>query len=69
MICPDISNLGNTFYSPYFYSFATFASMGAGQAGPNNFAAEIWITFEVIIGFIMLGGLISIFSEKLSRRS
>jgi hypothetical protein len=28
-----------------------------------------WVMLEVILGYIMLGGLISIFANKLARRS
>ena len=30
--------------------------------------AAMWVTVEVILGYIMLGGLITIFASKLSRR-
>jgi hypothetical protein len=29
----------------------------------------MWVMAEVIIGYVMLGGLISIFANKLARRS
>jgi len=36
---------------------------------PKTNAAAWWVMAEVITGYVMLGGLISIFANKLARRS
>lgn len=55
-------------FTPYYFSIVTFTTLGFGDVLPKNLAGEIWLTIEVIIGYIMLGGLISIFSSKIARR-
>jgi len=52
-----------------YYSVVTFTTLGFGDIVPRTSEAAIWVMIEVIIGYIMLGGLISIFSTKLARRS
>jgi hypothetical protein len=52
-----------------YYSMVTFTTLGFGDVAPKTHLAAILITSEVITGYIMLGGLISIFSNKLAQRS
>ena len=59
----------STWFTPYYFSIVTFTTLGFGDVTPQNLAGEIWITLEVILGYIMLGGLISILAHKLARRS
>jgi len=58
-----------TWFTPYYFSIVTFTTLGFGDVTPFNLAGEIWLAIEVILGYIMLGGLISIFANKLARRS
>jgi len=58
-----------TDFTPYYFSIVTFTTLGFGDITPANKAGEIWLALEVILGYIMLGGLISIFANKLARRS
>lgn len=58
-----------TWFSFFYYSIVTFTTLGFGDITPIKWYTEILVTVEVILGYIMLGGLISIFSNKLSRRS
>lgn len=58
-----------TGFTPYYFSIVTFTTLGFGDVIPANLAGEIWLTIEVIVGYIMLGGLISIFAVKFARRS
>ncbi len=58
-----------TWYSPYYFSIVTFTTLGFGDVTPLNLAGQVWITLEVILGYVMLGGLISIFANKLARRA
>jgi hypothetical protein len=52
-----------------YYSVVTFTTLGFGDVIPNTIEASRWVMAEVIIGYIMLGGLISILANKLARRS
>lgn len=58
-----------SWFSPYYFSIVTFTTLGFGDVTPLNMAGEFWVTAEVILGYVMLGGLISIFANKLARRS
>ena len=67
----DFSPGGRSFgwFTPYYYSIVTFTTLGFGDVTPRNTFAEIVVTLEVIIGYVMLGGLISILANKLARRA
>ena len=52
-----------------YYSVVTFTTLGFGDVIPKNLVAAALVMAEVITGYIMLGGLISIFANKLARRS
>jgi hypothetical protein len=52
----------------FYYSVVTFTTLGFGDIIPKTTTAAMWVTLEVILGYIMLGGLITIFASKLSRR-
>jgi uncharacterized protein YjbI with pentapeptide repeats len=52
-----------------YYSVITFTTLGFGDVIPNTIVASIVVMLEVILGYIMLGGLISILANKLARRS
>lgn len=58
-------NLHTTIY----YSVVTFTTLGFGDIAPNTTAAANAVMTEVILGYVMLAGLISIFANKLARRS
>ena len=47
----------------------TFTTLGFGDVVAANTFARILVTLEVMFGYIMLGGLISIFANKLASRS
>lgn len=59
----------DTGFSFIYYSFVTFTTLGFGDITPTTLTAEILATIEVLLGYIMLGGLISILANKLARRS
>ncbi len=52
-----------------YYSVVTFTTLGFGDVIPTTQVAAYWVMAEVILGYIMLGGLISIFANKVARQS
>jgi hypothetical protein len=58
-------------FAPFYYSFVTMTTLGFGDITPkvDQWFLQIVVTIEVVLGYIMLGGLISIFSNKLARRA
>lgn len=58
-----------TFWNCFYFSVVTFTTLGFGDIVADNTAARLLVTLEVIFGYMMLGGLISIFSNKLASRS
>lgn len=58
-----------TFWNCFYFSVVTFTTLGFGDIVADNTAARFLVTLEVIFGYLMLGGLISIFSNKLASRS
>jgi uncharacterized protein YjbI with pentapeptide repeats len=65
----EISNLPWTLGTMIYYSIVTFTTLGFGDVVPKTTDASWWVMAEVIVGYMMLGGLISIFATKLARRS
>ena len=58
-----------TFWDCIYFSVVTFTTLGFGDIVSDNAAARFLVTLEVIFGYVMLGGLISIFANKLASRS
>lgn len=56
-------------FTPIYYSFVTMTSLGYGDISPFDLYGKILAVTEVLIGYIMLGGLLSIFANKLARRA
>lgn len=56
-------------FTPYYYSIVTFTTLGFGDVKPKCTAGEIWVVAEVILGYVMLGLLVSILANKVARRS
>ena len=52
-----------------YYSVVTFTTLGFGDIVPRTQEAAWWIMAEVVLGYFMLGGLITILATKLARRS
>ncbi len=57
-----------TWLSPYYFSVITITSLGYGDVLPISAAAQAAAMLEVTIGYLMLGGLLSILSNKMARR-
>lgn len=58
-------------FNAFYFSIVTFATLGFGDLSPDltNRAAQACLMVQVVIGYIMLGGLISILANKLARRA
>ncbi len=61
--------IDKSFLSYAYYSVVTFTTLGFGDIAPIIATAQKWVMAEVVTGYIMLGGLISILANKLARRS
>ena len=58
-----------TFRTSFYFSIVNFTALGFGDIVAANWQARLWVAFEVLLGYVMLGGLISIFANKFARRS
>jgi hypothetical protein len=58
-----------TWLSPIYYSVVTLTTLGYGDVVPASLPGQIIAIAEVVSGYVMLGGLISIFSNKVARRA
>ena len=62
--------LPEKFTTAMYYSIITFTTLGFGDIIPlkSSFWAQLFVVIEVIIGYLMLGGLLSILGNKFARR-
>jgi len=58
-----------TWLSPLYYSVVTLTTLGYGDVLPTSVTAQAVSMIEVIIGYVMLGGALSIFTTKMARRA
>ncbi len=58
------NNRTPTGFTFYYYSIVAFTTLGFGDIVPKNIVGEILISIEVVLGYLMLGGLLSIFANK-----
>lgn len=69
-IDPQVNLLpSHTWFSPYYFSIVTLTTLGFGDITPSNLAGEIWVAIEVMLGYVILGLLVSILGNKIARRS
>ena len=47
----------------------TLTTLGYGDVLPKTPTAQVLAMLEVVTGYVMLGGLLSIFSSKMARRA
>jgi len=52
-----------------YFSVVTLTTLGYGDILPNSGMGQILVMLEVCIGYVMLGGLISILANKMARRA
>lgn len=58
-----------TWLSPIYFSFVTFTTLGFGDVVPRSAVAQLAVMAEVVCGYVMLGGLLSLVTNKLARRA
>lgn len=58
-----------TAISPLYFSVVTFTTLGFGDALPRSGPAQLLVMSEVILGYLSLGGMMSILSDKMARRA
>lgn len=54
--------------APLYFSVVTLTTLGYGDIVPHTMMGQILVMAEVTLGYMMLGGLLSIFANKLARR-
>jgi uncharacterized protein YjbI with pentapeptide repeats len=57
------------FFTYVYYSIVTFTTLGFGDIVPDSRWGAFCVSLEVLIGYVMLGGLVSLLANKLARRS
>lgn len=58
-----------TWLTPIYFSTVTFTTLGYGDITPSTSLSQIIVMLEVTLGYIALGGLLSIFAAKMARRA
>jgi hypothetical protein len=58
-----------TLFDAMYFSIVTFTTLGLGDVLPVTNVGKVLVIAEVVAGYLMLGGLISIFAEKMIRKS
>ena len=61
------SHLPPDLLTSLYFSIVTFTTLGFGDVTPVTGLGKVVVTAEVILGYVMLGGLISILANKLAR--
>jgi uncharacterized protein YjbI with pentapeptide repeats len=59
----------STWLTPIYFSTVTFTTLGYGDITPTTSLTQIIVMVEVTLGYIALGGLLSIFANKMARRA
>ncbi len=58
-----------TVFSPFYFSVVTITTLGYGDVVPSTLVGQWVVVSEVVLGYMMLGGLLAIFSNKIARRA
>lgn len=58
-----------TWLAPLYFSVVTLTTLGYGDIVPSSAAAQALVIAEVVVGYVGLGGLLAIFSNKIARRA
>jgi uncharacterized protein YjbI with pentapeptide repeats len=65
----DYGRHNPSWFQPIYFSLVTMTTLGYGDVIPVSTGAQMIAMLQVLLGYIMLGGLLSIFSNKLARRA
>ncbi|MBX2801860.1 MAG: pentapeptide repeat-containing protein [Myxococcales bacterium] len=55
--------------SPLYFSIVTLTTLGYGDALPTDVPSQIAVIIQVLMGYFMLGGLLTLLSTKMGRRA
>jgi uncharacterized protein YjbI with pentapeptide repeats len=55
--------------APLYFSVVTMTTLGFGDVLPGSTTATVLVMIEVLTGYVMLGGLLSIFATRMGRRA
>jgi len=58
-----------TSVSPLYFSVVTMTTLGFGDVLPNSVAGQWLVMVQVVCGYVMLGGLLSLLSNKMATRA
>jgi len=58
-----------TWLSPLYFSVVTFTTLGYGDVLPASTVGQAVVISQVLLGYLGLGGLLSIFANKMARRA
>ncbi|MEC8493798.1 MAG: pentapeptide repeat-containing protein [Planctomycetota bacterium] len=56
-----------TWLSPVYLSVVTLTTLGFGDAVPTSVAGQVAVMIEVILGYVMLGGILTLIFHGLSK--
>jgi uncharacterized protein YjbI with pentapeptide repeats len=59
----------HSWFTPFYFSIVTFTTLGFGDITPKILAGELVVSLEVVLGYLVLGLLISVLADKVVRRS
>ncbi len=65
----DLGGRPDNWMTTIYFSVVTLTTLGYGDIVPTSAAARVVVLAEVIIGYVMLGGLLGIFANKMARRA
>jgi len=56
------------FLASLYFSVVTMTTLGYGDILPTSAVARAVVMVQVLLGYMMLGGLLTIFNNKMARR-
>lgn len=65
----DSAAVSPSWFTPWYFSIVTLTTLGFGDLVPTNWIAQMIVVAEVILGYVLLGLLISVLANKVARRS
>jgi len=58
-----------TMFSPLYYSVVTLTTLGYGDVVPASGQAQVIAAIQAVLGYVGLGGFLSILANKMARRA